>query len=81
LGLEYRSPASNNAHGLQFGSLSAGDFNRAARHSKRPSQEAHQFIVRSAINWRRGDPDAQRAVMFANKFATRSTGNNTDFES
>jgi hypothetical protein len=49
--------------------MPTGDINRAARHIKRLSQKTHQLVVGSAINWRRGDSNAQGAVMLADKYA------------
>src|SRR4029077_17549750 len=80
LDFEYGGPTSSDAHRLQLCSMSADDIYRAARHLKRLSEEANQFLVGSAINWRCGDSNAQRAVVFADKFAARSTGNNPDLE-
>jgi len=44
-------------------------------------QQSHQFLVRSAINWRRSQAHAQRAIMLAGNLAARSPRRYADLKS
>jgi hypothetical protein len=61
--------------------MPGSDVNRGAPDAKNARQQSHQFIIGGAAHWRRRDPYAQSAVMFAHNLAARSTRNNLHLES